>query len=218
MLKQSGETLAGRIAYLELAPFNLRETGPDAIDQLWLRSGFPECLLATNDARSLRWRKDFIRTYLERDIPQFGPRSAAQTLRRFWVMLAHHQGNQLNTAQFARNLGVDGKTAAAYLDLLLIRRLPQWHANIGKRLVRSPKVYVRDTGLTHALLSTPDKETLLAHPVLGNSWDGFVVENCSTAHRMAFKASPIAPAAVPNSICYSPGRTTTFGQSKSSAA
>jgi uncharacterized protein len=181
LLKQSGETLAGRIAYLELAPFDLRETRHLPADELWVRGGFPDSLLAADDRLSLRWRQDFIRTYLERDIPQFGPRIAAETLRRFWGMLAHHQGGLLNTAQFARNLGVDAKTAAAYLDLmvdlLLVRRLPPWHANLGKRLVKSPKVYVRDSGLVHALLAIPDKETLLAHPVVGQSWEGFVVEN-----------------------------------------
>lgn len=181
LLKQSGESLAGRIAYLELAPFNLHEVENFSADQLWVRGGFPESLLAVSDARSLRWRQDFIRTYLERDIPQFGPRIAAETLRRFWGMLAHHQGGLLNTAQFARNLGVDGKTAAVYLDLmvdlLLVRRLHPWHANLGKRLVKSPKVYVRDSGLVHALLAIPDKETLLAHPVIGQSWEGFVIEN-----------------------------------------
>lgn len=181
LLKQSGETLAGRIAYLELTPFHVLEVGDRPLDELWLRGGFPESLLAPDDPRSLRWRQDFIRAYLERDIPQFGPRIAAETLRRFWTMLAHHQGGLLNTAQFARNLGVDVKTAGSYLgllvDLLLVRRLPPWHANLGKRLVKSPKVYIRDSGLVHALLNIPDKETLLAHPVVGASWEGFVVEN-----------------------------------------
>lgn len=181
LLKQAGETLAGRIAYLELPPLTVRETPGIAADTLWLRGGFPESVLAPSDARSLRWRQDFIRSYLERDIPQFGPRIAAETLRRFWAMLAHHQGGMLNTAQFARNLGVDGKTAASYLDLLvdllLVRRLPPWHVNIGKRLVKSPKVYVRDSGLAHALLGIGDKETLLSHPVVGQSWECFVIEN-----------------------------------------
>lgn len=185
LLKQSGETLAGRIAYLKLAPFNILETQALPPDDLWVRGGFPESLLAANATWSLRWRQDFIRTYLERDIPQFGPRIAAETLRRFWGMLAHHQGGLLNTAQFARNLGVDAKTAASYLDLLvdllLVRRLPPWHANLGKRLVKSPKVYVRDSGLVHALLNIPDKETLLAHPVVGQSWECFVIENLITA-------------------------------------
>lgn len=181
LLKQSGETLAGRIAYLELAPFNVVEVGLHSADDLWLRGGFPESLLATDALRSLRWRQDFIRTYLERDIPQFGSRIAAETMRRFWGMLAHYQGGLLNTAQFARNLGVDVKTAAGYLDLLvdllLVRRLPPWHANLGKRLVKSPKVYVRDSGLVHALLNIQDKEAILAHPVVGQSWEGFVIEN-----------------------------------------
>jgi len=181
LLKQSGETLAGRIAYLELTPFNVLEMGAFNADDLWVRGGFPESLLASDATQSLRWRQDFIRTYLERDIPQFGPRIAAETLRRFWSMLAHHQGGLLNTAQFARNLGVDAKTAGGYLDLLvdlmLVRRLLPWHANLGKRLVKSPKVYVRDSGLVHALLNIPDKEALLAHPVVGQSWECFVIEN-----------------------------------------
>lgn len=181
LLKQSGETLAGRITYLELAPFHLLEARDFSADELWVRGGFPESLLASDMARSLRWRQDFIRAYLERDIPQFGPRIPAETLRRFWGMLAHHQGGLLNTAQLARNLGVDAKTAGGYLDLLvdllLVRRLPPWHANLGKRLVKSPKVYVRDSGLVHALLNIPDKETLLAHPVVGQSWECFVIEN-----------------------------------------
>jgi predicted AAA+ superfamily ATPase len=190
LLKQSGESLAGRIAYLELAPFNVLETPNLPLDDLWVRGGFPDSLLAPDAARSLRWRQDFIRTYLERDIPQFGPRIAAETLRRFWGMLAHHQGGLLNTAQFARNLGVDAKTAANYLDLLvdllIVRRLPAWHANLGKRLVKSPKVYVRDSGLAHALLAIPDKETLLGHPVVGQSWECFAIENLlvSTADKV----------------------------------
>ena len=185
LLKQSGETLAGRIAYLELGPFSiLEETGQPA-DTLWLRGGFPDSLLADSDRLSLRWRQDFIRSYLERDIPQFGPRIAAEALRRLWQMLAHHQGGLLNVAQFARNLGVDAKTAGGYIDLLvdllLVRRLPPWHGNLGKRLVKSPKIYVRDSGLVHALLNIPDQETLLAHPVIGQSWECFVIENLISA-------------------------------------
>ena len=185
LLKQSGETLAGRIAYLELGPLNALETQSRPLEELWARGGFPDSLLARNEARSLRWRQDFIRTYLERDIPQLGPRIAAETLRRFWTMLAHHQGGLLNTAQLARNLGVDGKTAASYLDLLvdllLVRRLAPWHGNLNKRLVKSPKVFIRDSGLTHALLGIQDRETLLSHPVLGQSWEGFIIENLLAA-------------------------------------
>jgi len=181
LLKQSGETLAGRIAYLELPPFHVGELGAEALNPLWVRGGFPESALADSEAWSLRWRRDFIRTYLERDIPQFGPRIAAETLRRFWGMLAHQQGSLLNAARLAASLGVDGKTVASYLDLLvdllLVRRLPPWYANSGKRLVKSPKVYVRDSGLVHALLGIADKEALLAHPVVGASWEGFVVES-----------------------------------------
>lgn len=180
LLHQTGESLAGRISYLELTPLNVLETHHLPLDQLWLRGGFPDSLLAVTDQRSLRWREDFVRTYLERDIPQFGRRIAAETLRRFWTMLAHHQGGLLNTAQFARNLGVDAKTTAGYLDLLvdllIVRRLPPWHANIGKRLVKSPRVYVRDSGLVHALLHIADLENLLGHPVVGQSWECFVME------------------------------------------
>ncbi|MBK7000391.1 MAG: ATP-binding protein [Rhodoferax sp.] len=181
LLHQSDETLAGRIAYLELGPLYVLETGNDLVDALWLRGGFPESLMAPSDARSLRWRQNFIRTYLERDIPQFGPRIAPDTLRRFWTMLAHHQGGLLNVAQLARNMGVDAKTAQSYIDLLcallLVRRLPPWHANLGKRLVKSPKVYVRDSGLVHGLLDIATKEELLSHMALGASWEGFVIEN-----------------------------------------
>ncbi|MBM5811640.1 MAG: ATP-binding protein [Gammaproteobacteria bacterium] len=185
LLRQSGESLAGRIQFLELTPFHLGEPTGRPIDRLWLRGGFPDSLLAASDAHSLRWRRNFIRTYLERDIPQFGPRIAAETLRRFWTMLAHRQGAPLNVTELARNVGVDVKTAARYVDLLvdllLIRRLPAWHGNIGKRLVRSARLYVRDSGLVHALLGIEDLEDLLAHPVIGNSWEGFVVENLLAA-------------------------------------
>ncbi len=181
LIQQSGETLAGRVAYLELGPLHLLETGAAQMNALWLRGGFPESLTAPSDTRSLRWRQNFIRSYLERDIAQFGPRIAADTLRRFWTMLAHHQGGLLNVAQLARNMGVDVKTAQSYIDLLcdllLVRRLPPWHANIGKRLVKSPKVYVRDCGLVHALLDIETKEALLSHMILGASWEGFVIEN-----------------------------------------
>lgn len=185
LLRQSGESLAGRVRTLELSPFSVLEPTGHASDALWLRGGFPDSLLAPTDAASQRWRQDLIRTYLERDIPQLGPRIAAETLRRFWTMLAHAQGGLLNVAGLARSLGVDVKTASRYLDLLvdlfLVRRLPPWHANVGKRLVKSPKVYLRDSGLLHALLGIPDLETLLAHPVLGQSWEGFAVENLLTS-------------------------------------
>lgn len=185
LLKQSGETLAGRIAYLEMRPIDGMEVPADDFDTLWLRGGFPDSFLATNDRASQRWRQDFIRTYLERDIPLFRPRIPAETLRRFWTMLAHRQSGLLNAAEFARALGVDGKTVASYLDLLvdllLVRRLEPWHANIGKRLVKSPRIYVRDSGITHALLGLSTQEDLLGHPVAGASWEGFVIETLIAA-------------------------------------
>jgi len=181
LLSQSGETLAGRVAFQELTPFDITEVGGEDLDPLWLRGGFPESFLAAEEAISLRWRQDFVRTYLERDVPQLGPRIPAETLRRLWTMLAHQQGGLLNAAQLARNLGVSGKTVAHYLDLmvdlLLVRRLQPHLANAGKRLVRSPKVYVRDSGLLHALLGIAGKEALLGHPVVGGSWEGLVIEN-----------------------------------------
>tara|TARA_R110002110_G_C13470229_1_gene720412 strand:- start:48930 stop:50108 length:1179 start_codon:yes stop_codon:yes gene_type:complete len=181
LLRQSSETLAGRIRYLELGPLDAGEVDRNSLEPLWLRGGFPESLLAASDAASLRWRNDFIRTYLERDIPQLGPRIPAETLRRFWTMLSHQQGSLLNAASLARALAVDGKTVAAYLDLLvdllLVRRLAPWHGNVKKRLVKSPKVYVRDSGLIHALLGIGDQEALLGHPVAGGSWEGFVIES-----------------------------------------
>ena len=185
LLRQSSESLAGRIRYLELAPLDAAEVGREQLDALWLRGGFPQSLLAASDAASLRWRVDFIRTYLERDIPQFGPRIPAQTLRRLWTMLAHQQGGLLNAAALARALAVDGKTIASYLDLLvdllLVRRLPPWHGNVRKRLVKAPKVYVRDSGLVHALLGIGDREALLAHPVAGGSWEGMAIESLIAA-------------------------------------
>lgn len=185
LLAQSSETLAGRVALVELAPLGVSEVGDDKVDDLWMRGGFPPSFLAPSDSASLRWRTDFIRTYLERDIPQLGPRIPAETLRRLWTMLAHGQGGLLNAAHLARGLGVSGATVGHYLDLLvdllLVRRLPPKLTNVGKRLVRSPKVYVRDSGLVHALLGLVDKESVLGHPVVGNSWEGLVVENAITA-------------------------------------
>ena len=180
LLRQSGESLAGRIAYLELGPFDPLEVEAGALNTLWLRGGFPRSFLAPTNDQSLVWRRDFIRTYLERDIPQLGSRISAETLRRFWIMLAHTQSQILNAANLARSLGVDGKTIASYLDLLvdllLVRRLPAWHRNVGKRLVKAPKVYVRDTGIAHALLGIRDHEALLSHPVAGQTWESFVIE------------------------------------------
>ena len=184
LLRQSSESLAGRIAYLELGPFDPLEVAPlgqsPLLSRLWSRGGFPRSFLAETDADSVTWRESFIRTYLERDIPQLGPRIPAETLRRFWTMLAHAQGGLHNAADLARALAVDGKTVARYLDLmvdlLLVRRLPPYFANVRKRLVKSPKVYVRDSGLVHTLLRLDDLDDVLGHPVAGASWEGFVIE------------------------------------------
>jgi predicted AAA+ superfamily ATPase len=187
LLRQSAESLAGRIVYAELGPFDALETRgtPRTRDRLWLRGGFPDSFLARGDAASLEWRQGFVRTYLERDIPQLGPRIPAETLRRFWTMLAHAQGAPLNAARLGSGLGLSGQTVMRYVDLLadllLVRRLQAWSTNIGKRLVRSPKVYIRDSGIVHALLGIADLETLLSHPVVGPSWEGFAIENLIAA-------------------------------------
>ncbi len=183
LLRQSGESLAGRIAYVELAPFSAVEIekGDDAISRLWLRGGFPDSYLVENDRDSFSLRRGFIRTYLERDVPQFGPRIPAETLERLWTMLAHNQGSLLNASRLASGLSVSAPTVTNYVsllvDLLLVRRLPPYHANVGKRLVKSPKTYVRDSGLVHALLGIETLDELLGHPVAGASWEGFVLES-----------------------------------------
>ena len=183
LLRQSGESLAGRIEYVDMAPFGVLEVAPDeaALTRLWVRGGFPDSFLAGGDADSLIYRKNFIRTYLERDIPQFGPRIPAETLERLWTMLAHAQGTLLNASRLAAGLSVSAPTVNSYIDLLvdllLVRRLTPFQVNIGKRLVKSPKVYVRDSGLVHALLGIEDHNELAGHPVVGASWEGFVIEN-----------------------------------------
>ena len=187
LLRQSSESLAGRISFVELTPVHIDEV-PEArgeLDRLWVRGGFPDSLLSRGDAESMRWRHAFVRTYLERDIPQLGPRIPAETLRRLWTMLAHNQGQLLNAARLASALGVSGQTVARYLDLLvdllLVRRLPPWSGNVGKRLTRSPKVYVRDSGIVHALLGLETLNDVLGHPVAGASWEGVVVESALAA-------------------------------------
>ena len=188
LLQQSSETLAGRIAYSELTPLLAEEVATKKRgdrDRLWLRGGFPDSFLAADEAASVEWREEFIGTYLERDIPLLGPRIPAETLRRFWTMLAHEQGTLLNAASVAGAIGVSGQTVGRYLDLmvdlLLVRRLQPWSKNAGKRLVRSPKVYVRDSGLVHALLGLRDLDAVLGHPVTGGRWEGFVIENLLAA-------------------------------------
>ena len=183
LIKQSAELLAGRIVYSELTPFDATEVvhNPGDLDRHWLRGGFPSSYLAANVAASAEWRAAFIRTYLERDIPQLGGRVPAETLRRFWTMLSHEQGGLLNAARLAKSLAVSGHTIARYLDLLvdllLVRRLEPWLSNIGKRMVKSPRLFVRDSGLVHSLLGLETMDDLLGHPVAGGSWEGYVAEN-----------------------------------------
>jgi len=184
LLKQSSESLAGRIAYIHLSGLTateVRETRKSSQDALWLRGGFPKSYLAKNDSSSMMWRQDFISTYLERDVPQFGVRVPAATLRNFWTMLAHLQGATVNMSRLASGLGASVPTVGRYLDLLedlfLIRKLQPWHNNIGKRLVKAPKVYIRDPGLMHALLNIENTDALMGHPGVGESWEGFVIEN-----------------------------------------
>lgn len=193
LLRQSGETLAGRVAMQELAPLDVRETGLDDHESLWVRGGFPPSFLASSDQRSAIWRAQFLGTYLERDLPRLGPRVPAETLRRLWTMLAHGQGDLLNAASLASALAVDGKTVAKYVDLLvdllLVRRLTPYAANLRKRLVKAPRLYVRDSGLVHTLLRLDDAEAVLGHPVAGKSWEGFVVETLIRAAPERARAS-----------------------------
>ena len=187
LLRQSGESLAGRITYLDLTPFTPLEVeaGRPARERLWLRGGFPMSYLAPDDAVSLAWRRDFIRTYLERDVAAFGPRIPATALDRLWTMLAHRQGQLLNASALAHALDSSPQSVTRYIDLLvdllLVRRLAPYVANVGKRLVKSPKVYVRDSGLVHALLGVPTLQALAGHPVVGRSWEGFAIETLVTA-------------------------------------
>lgn len=184
LLRQSSESLAGRIAYHELTPLLLGEAAPSGrradVERLWLRGGFPSSFLADDDAASSDWRGHFIDTYLERDIPQLGPRLPATATRRLWSMLALGQGDQLNAARLAAGLGVTGNTVRAWIDVLtdlyMVRQLPAWSGNSRKRLVKAPKVYVRDAGLVHRLAQVPDLEALLGHPLCGHSWEGFAIE------------------------------------------
>lgn len=183
LMRQAAESLAGRVAYLDLAPLSLDETRPAGIDEnvLWLRGGFPESLLAANDQASLDWRRDFIRSYLERDVPMFAPRLPSATVGRLWTMLAHLQGTPLNQARLAASLGVSAPAVGRYVDLLadlkLIRRLPPWTGNLGKRLTKAPKLFIRDSGLVHALLELETRDQVLGHPVAGPSYEGMVIEN-----------------------------------------
>jgi hypothetical protein len=195
LLRQSGESLAGRIEYVNLGAFSILEVGDDLskLNQLWLRGGFPDSYLAADDEDSFHMRLSFIRTYLERDVPQFGPRIPAELLERLWTMLAHNQGSLLNVSRLASGLMISAPTVDTYIgllaDLLLVRRLYPYHANVGKRLVKSPKTYVRDSGLVHALLGIRNSQELAGHPIVGASWEGFAIENILAAAPEQTKAS-----------------------------
>ena len=185
LLKQSGESLAGRISYVEMTPFMCSEIGAEPLEKLWLRGGFPESFLAEQDKASFAWRRDLLRTYLERDVPMFGSRVPAETLRRFWTMLAHNQAGMVNASRLAASLEASSQSISRYVDLLvdllLVRRLQPYLVNIAKRQVKSPKLYIRDSGLLHALLNIADLDALLGHPICGASWEGFAIENLIAA-------------------------------------
>lgn len=185
VLQQSGESLAGRVAYLELPPFQVAEVAADQQDLLWLRGGFPNSFLAPSAPKSMTWRQNLINTYLQRDMMAYGARIPAETLRRLWTMLAHQQGGLLDASMIGKNLMIDAKTVHRYLDLfvdlMLLRRLAPWHSNAGKRMVKSPKLYIRDSGLVHTLLGLGTMDALLSHPVVGQSWEGFAVETLLNA-------------------------------------
>jgi hypothetical protein len=180
LLRQSSESLAGRIAFVEMGGFDLAEVGPAARRKLWWRGGFPRSFLCRSDAESRFWREDFIRTFLERDVREFGVQAPAVSLRRLWMMLAHYHGQVWNASEVARSLAESHSTVRRHLDIftgaLMVRQLAPWYENLGKRQVKSPKVYLRDTGVLHALLGIPDIGALEGHPKLGASWEGFVIE------------------------------------------
>ena len=185
LIRQSSETLAGRIAYLELSPFTAFETQDHAT--LWVRGGFPRSFLAPSDADSMNWRKAYVTTFLERDVPALGFNLSANALRRFWTMLAHYHGGLFNAADLARSLDVSAPTVKRYLDVLvgtfMVRALQPWHANISKRQVKTPKIYFRDAGILHALLNLPDAAMLHTHPSVGASWEGFALEQVALIHQ-----------------------------------
>ena len=187
LVRGVSESLAGRVEFVELAGFDLAETGVEAWPRLWLRGGSPRSYLAASDDDSMAWREGFLRTFLERDIPQLGISTPAAAMRRFWTMLAHWQGQTWNASELGRAMSASDKTMRRYLDLLtgtfMVRQLQPWFENVAKRQVKAPKVYLRDTGLLHALLEIPNEAALLSHPRIGASWEGFVIEQVLRALR-----------------------------------
>ena len=180
IIKSVSETLAGRTEFIELSGFSIEETGADSLQKLWLRGGFPLSFLAGSNRDSMAWRENFIRTFLERDIPQLGITIPATAMRRFWTMLAHYHGQTMNASEVGRSMGLSDKTIRSYLDILtgtfMVRQLQPWYENISKRQVKAPKIYFRDSGLLHSLLDIPDYHHLTGHPRLGASWEGFALE------------------------------------------
>jgi len=180
IVKNVSETLAGRVEFIELSGFDLSEVGGDAWEKLWLRGGYPRSFLAESDEDSRIWREGFIKTFLERDIPQLGISIPAPAMRRFWTMLAHYHGQTWNASELARSMGLSDKTVRSYLDILtgtfMVRQLQPWFENIKKRQVKAPKIYFRDSGLLHNLLSLYDSSSLAGHPKVGSSWEGFALE------------------------------------------
>lgn len=180
LIKGVSESLAGRIGFVDLSGFDLSEVGKEHQNRLWIRGGFPRSFLAPDDSTSLTWREDFLRTFLERDIPQLGITIPSETLRRFWTMIAHYHGQVWNAAQLAKSLGTSENTVRRYLDILvsayMVRILPPWFENLGKRQIKSPKIYIRDSGILHALLQIADLANLQGHPKVGSSWEGFALE------------------------------------------
>lgn len=193
LIRQSSETLAGRIGHIELTPFQLGETGAESLQRLWMRGGFPRAFLAASEDASRQWRKDYVATFLDRDLPALGISIPPQSLRRFWMMLAHYHGQLLNVSELGRSFGAADTTIRGYLDILeatfMVRLLQPWHENIGKRQVKAPKLFLRDSGLLHTIIGISDYDALLHHPKLGGSWEGFALEE--TVRGLALDAQDV---------------------------
>ncbi|MCI0408590.1 MAG: ATP-binding protein, partial [Acidobacteria bacterium] len=189
LVRGVSESLAGRVEFVEMGGFDLGETGAESLEKLWIRGAFPRSFLARSVRDSLAWRESFLRTFLERDVPQLGITIPAPAMRRFWTMLAHNHGQTWNASKLARSMGLSDKTVRSYLDVLtgtfLVRQLQPWHTNVGKRQVKAPKVYLRDSGVLHRLLGVDDRDDLLGHPQAGASWEGFALEQTLAVLRPA---------------------------------